>query len=163
MKKLFIILLIFTSVLSFAQNKAIKGNGKKGSQKRMLKTFNAIHIDTFCDVYVQSGSMPMAEISGDKNVLDKIELSVTGNELIIKTKDGYWLTNSRPKIYLQSPFIQKVTTKGIGTNIGEIVIEGIDVKEFKTDILFGTVKLIGKAENLIFTHPIDAIMLIKGL
>jgi hypothetical protein len=92
--------------------------------------------------------MPMVEIKGDKNVIEKIMLTSKGDELTISIKEGFWVENSRPKIYLQTPFLTKITTKGKQTGIGNVVVEGIDVNQFETEVLCGHIQLIGRANEL---------------
>jgi hypothetical protein len=147
--KVIITLFIAVIALSVAgQNKSIEGNGETVYDKKMLPSFNAIYVDLFCDVYVQTGSMPLVDIWADKNVINKLKIEVRGKELRISAKEGYWIQRSRPKIYIQTPFVTKLTTKGQQTNIGDIVIEDIKVDQFTADIFYGTIRLQGEVNTL---------------
>ncbi len=149
MKKMLFLMIILTFLnRTDAQNKIIKGNGNSSTRTHSIDAFTHLSIDLYCDVYVQLGAMQMATIEGDKNVINKIELKQSGSKLEISVKEGYWIQKSRPKIYLQTPFLTKLTTRGHQTNIGEVVIDGIDVNKFETDILYGDISLIGRVQEL---------------
>ncbi|MFT6810218.1 MAG: hypothetical protein ACJA01_003461 [Saprospiraceae bacterium] len=149
MKTFILIILISLPLFSSGQNKSIKGNGRIVKSQKVLPAYDALFIDLFCDVYVTVGSMPKVEISGDKNTINKISLEVKNKELRIQVKEGFWLQASRPQIYLQTPYLTKITTKGHQTNIGIIKVEGIAVDQFETDLLFGDVELQGTANKLL--------------
>ena len=149
MKKIIpVFMALFITSAVCAQNKIIKGNGNIGTRNVSIAPFTQLSIDMYCDVHLQLGAMEMATIEGDKNVINKIDLDQSGGALEIKVKEGYCLQNSRPKIYLQTPFISKLITKGHQTNIGKVVIEKIELKKFETDILYGTISLIGEVDEL---------------
>lgn len=148
MKSIMLLLMCLTSICLQAQNKMIRGNAKVQTDQKVLNEFDALVIDMYCDVHVQMGAMPMAEITADKNLLNKISIEVIDKELTIRVKDGYWIQKGRPSIYLQTPYLNKLTTLGAQTNIGEVHIEGINVDEFETDILYGDITLSGQVTKL---------------
>ena len=135
--------------MSFGQNKVVTGNGRIVTDQKVLPSYDALYVDLFCDIFVTVGSMPIADISADKNTIGKIELVVRNNELRIAVKEGFWLQSSRPQIYLQTPYLTKITTRGQQTNVGTIKVEGIVVNQFETDLLYGDVILQGTAKKLL--------------
>lgn len=149
MKTISIIILICLPLLGISQNKVVKGNGRIVTEQKVLPSYDAVYVDLFCDVFVTVGSMPMANISADKNTVNKIDLVVRNNELRIEVKEGFWLQSARPQIYLQTPYLTKITTRGQQTNVGTIKVEGIAVDQFETDLLYGEVILQGNAKKLL--------------
>jgi len=148
MKSIMLFLICLASIGLQSQNKMIRGNAKIQTDQKVLNEFDAIVIDMDCDVYVQMGAMPMAEITADRNLLNKLSIEVIDKELTIRAKDGYWIQKGRPIIYLQTSYLNKLTTLGAQTNIGEVHIEGINVDEFETDILYGDITLSGQVTKL---------------
>lgn len=149
MKVIKIALLLLVAFSLNAQNKSINGNGRITTSLKAIDAFDALYINMLCDIYVQVGSMPMISITADKNVINKISAEVKNGELQIKVMNGFWIESSRPSIYMQTPFLNKLTTKGEQTNIGVVKIEGINVEQFDADLFYGEVYLEGTANTFI--------------
>ena len=96
MKTISLIILISLPIFGFSQNKVVKGNGRIVTNQKVLPSYDALYVDLFCDVYVTVGSMPIADISADKNTIEKIALVVRNNELRITVKERFWLQATRP-------------------------------------------------------------------
>lgn len=149
MRFLMILLTLLISTGTVAQNKVIYGNGKIKTIKRPLDQFSTLSIDLKADVIVESGAMPLIEITADKNIVRKIDFSLSGKKLQLKVKDGYWLQSTKPRIKIQTPYLVGLTTLGHQTGIGDIVIKSIDVDRFNLDVLYGDIQLEGKVDKLL--------------
>ena len=101
------------------------------------------------NVTLKVGGMPQAQITADENVLKHIVADVNNGTLVLNVQKGFWLNSSRPEMMITVPFLTSITTKGQQTNVGNVLIEGIDVKSFTVNQLYGKIMLKGQVETLI--------------
>ena len=80
-----VVLLLIGIQTNASAGDLIKGNGTVISQKRSLEKFHRIEIETFCNVTVNNGSMPMMELKTDENIAEKLNIRVEDGVLIVST------------------------------------------------------------------------------
>lgn len=120
MKKLLIIIAIVSlSTSAHAQwgSEKVKGNGNMTQITRHLKTYDAVHISGFFDVFLVAGEEGEVQVEGESNLLDHVITEVRGNVLEIKTEDGINLQPSRNNmITIMVPFkdLNEVNLSGSG-------------------------------------------------
>lgn len=119
-----------TNAQWFGQNN-IKGNGNVIQKKRSTASYDQIKMAGFFDVELVSGTEGSITITGEENLIPHIITEVDGNELIIKTENGYNLqTSKRTGILVQVPFesLDEVSLTGSGNIIGKDVIKSTAFK-----------------------------------
>jgi len=120
MKKLLLILAIIgisTSVNAQWGSKKIKGNGNMTQVTRDLKTYDAVHVSGFFDVFLVAGEEGKIELEGESNLLDHVITEIRGNVLDIKTENGVNLQPSNNNmITITVPFkdLDEVNLSGSG-------------------------------------------------
>jgi hypothetical protein len=98
MKKLLILILMFTGSQGFAQPwKTIKGDGNVKKESRPVADFTSLSSHGAIDVKIVYGHSNNIEVEADENLLPYVETNVENGKLIIQTKKNVNL-NSRRKI-----------------------------------------------------------------
>jgi hypothetical protein len=96
-------------------NRCVDGSGDRGTDNRDLAGFERIEINGDFDVQIDTGVESFAVIETDENLLDLIVTHVSGNKLIIETRDGVCI---RPvhqvEISVSAPVISEITLNGSG-------------------------------------------------
>jgi hypothetical protein len=110
--------------------KRVRGNGNMKTEERTVSSFNELEVSSTINVHVTQGDLKPIRIEGDENLLPYIEVEQDGNELIIKTKNGYNL-DSRDglQVFVTAPMFRKISVSGAGDIIGENKITGSDELE----------------------------------
>ena len=114
----------------FGQNN-IKGNGNVVQEKRTTESYDQIKMAGFFDVELVSGTEGSITITGEENLIPHIITEVKGNELVIKTENGYNLQPSkRTGILVKVSFesLDEVNLTGSGNIIGKDVIRAESLK-----------------------------------
>jgi hypothetical protein len=92
-----------------------------GQQSYNLSGFNAVAFGVPGTCHVQQGSRFKVEIDGDEDDLDRLEVEVKGNRLVISTKRGNWNWNSgKIEARITMPEIEGLSVSGSG----ELVTNG---------------------------------------
>ncbi len=94
-------------------------------ETRKVDSFNSISLSVSASVYLSQGSQQKLEIEGSKESLEKIETIVSGNMLVIKTKEIYHQDIDKVVIYIVVPEIKRLMVAGSGDIISQT--------SFKTD------------------------------
>lgn len=117
--KTFIITAFFgLSLISCAQE-GVRGNGQIINETRNLsKNFNAVESAGAFDVVINDAPQDgKIKLEGESNILDKIEIEVQENTLVIQHKKGFnFFTTSRPvRIIFNAQNLKSLGLSGSGT------------------------------------------------
>lgn len=110
MKKFLVLLSFLSSVLiTSAQNR----------ETRNVDTFTKISFGVPGNAYITQGATQKVELEGSKEVLDKIQVSVEGGKLIIRSKDTWgswnWGKEDRITVYITAKEFRALSVSGSGT------------------------------------------------
>jgi hypothetical protein len=121
-------------------------------------------------VRVHTGAAPSVHATGDKDVLDRLQIEVVGGELRIGSKPGswfggwHWNSSSHTRIDVTVPMLHSLTVSGPGdltvdvvhaptvavrlSGPGDITVGTLDTKAIDIDLSGpGDIKLSGRAGN----------------
>ncbi|MCB0607327.1 MAG: DUF2807 domain-containing protein [Lewinellaceae bacterium] len=163
MKKQILVMLAaltFLAALPAQSSGLVKGDGNIQTSKRSMGIFTAVSVNFPAEVEVVCKSFPFLEITTDKNILDKIEVSESGGELSI-SQQGWIEPSKGVSIKIGAAYIDHLETGGYGN----YTVTGIDVSAFNLVNPVGKVTLKGKAGELnvnLATGSVDAAGLIAG-
>ncbi|MFL9485676.1 head GIN domain-containing protein [Chitinophagaceae bacterium LWZ2-11] len=118
MKQTFLLLLTFISLHSFAQWQKIDGNGNVVKEKRQASGYTEISSSGSMDVMVAYGNSNDIEIEAEDNLLPYIVTEVSGNRLIIKTKNVNFRSHKKITVYVSLTKLEAVRLSGSGNIIG---------------------------------------------
>ncbi len=116
MKTLFISALLSLSFISCAQE-TVKGNGNIDTQIRNVSSkFDAVGTSGAYEVVINDAPQDgKIKLEGDANILDKINVEVKGNTLVLETKNGFNLSFKKPvKITLNAQNLKSLALSGSG-------------------------------------------------
>jgi hypothetical protein len=166
MKKLLVILGIIgisTSVNAQWGSKKVKGNGNVTQTTRDLKTYDAVHVSGFFDVFLVAGEEGKIQLEGESNLLDHVITEVRGNVLDIKTENGVNLQPSHNNmITITVPFkdLDEVNLSGSGDVVSR---DRITATSFSTSVAgSGDVVLEVEATNIEASLSGSGDLTIKG-
>jgi len=113
------VLVLLASIVCFScediWNRCVDGNGDRGLEERDLAAFERIEINGDFDVQIDTGSSYSATIETDENISDLIVTHVSGNKLIIETRDGICIRPSHTvEITVSTRSIREITLNGSG-------------------------------------------------
>jgi hypothetical protein len=131
-KYLFIVaaLLFVTSSCRYMRGKRVHGNGNIKTEEHSVSSFKNLEVSSNVDVYVSQGDVKPVRIEGDENLLSYIEVEQDGDEVIIKSRDGYNLEGSDEiKVYVTAPSFHKISLSGAGSIIADSKISNADDME----------------------------------
>jgi hypothetical protein len=115
MKNTIIIAALALISLQLSSCSKIKGEGPIVIENRSVTNFNAISSDISGDVFVRQDSVFKVEVRGQKNILDKLNTSVSGNQLNIKfDKNTFIGFHSTIELYISCPSIASLELNGSG-------------------------------------------------
>ena len=99
MKKLLILILVFTGQQIFAQPwKTIKGDGNMKTETRTVTDFSSLSSHGAIDVKISYGNSNSIQIEADENLLPYIETNVENGKLIIQTTKNVNLRSPRKTV-----------------------------------------------------------------
>lgn len=90
-------------IASLAMGCGTKGSGRAANESRAVGAFTAVEVRGVIDLDLTVGAGPSLELSGDHNLLPLVTTEVSGDRLIIATKEGV-----RPEL----PLVARVTAPG---------------------------------------------------
>jgi hypothetical protein len=110
-------ILLITVLLSVAQSR----------ETRTVSDFTKISYGISGKLLFRQGSPQRVELSGDKDLLEKIETKVEGDRLVIR-REGRWLDwswgdNDDVEVYITVPTLTGISVSGSGDAIGQNVIK----------------------------------------
>jgi len=110
-------LLFFASLTSCEDmwNHCVDGNGQRTSETRELPAFERIQVNGDFDVEVDTGRVSSVLVEADENLLGHIVTHVSGDKLIIESKNGSCLRPVHPiEITVNSPVVRGMDMNGSG-------------------------------------------------
>jgi hypothetical protein len=118
-KYLSILLFISASTINIScediWNRCVDGNGDRGIENRDLNEFERIEINGDFEVQIDTGSSSSATIEADDNLIDLIVTHVSGNKLIIETRNGTCIRPTNPvEITVSTHILREITLNGSG-------------------------------------------------
>ncbi len=110
-----ILILLFQVSCDNFWDGCIEGNGYRVTETRNLDSFEEIQINGEFEVDIDTGSIPSVEIKADANLMDIIVTNVSGNKLIIESRNGTCLNPSYPiEITVTIPYVTEIYLNGSG-------------------------------------------------
>lgn len=139
MKKLFFIILLFTTVSNtFAQKKEkIKGSKIVTTEVKKIESFNALEVSDDLEVILLKGSSCGLEIEADDNLHEAIEINVVGNTLkIFSTKNVTGSKKFSVKVTYVDDF-KSITAKNDSKVIAlsDFDLDAVEIKTFDSSKL----------------------------
>jgi hypothetical protein len=93
----------------------IEGNGHTSTQTRTLTAFTQIEVNGDFKVQVDTNTSPAAIVEADENLQDMIITHVSGDKLIIESRNGDCLNSSHPiEIRVSAPSVNNIVLNGSG-------------------------------------------------
>lgn len=127
MRKVFLLLAlaaVFSSCNMFG-GKRVSGNGNIKTEERKVSSFNSVEASGSVKVHIRQDSSSSVKIETDENLMEYIEVYVTGSTLVIKEKDGFNPDPSKDLIiYTAAPVYKSVDVSGSGDIISDNIISG---------------------------------------
>ncbi len=118
MKTITLIIIFSISLISCAQD-GVRGNGNRITENRTVSSkFNKVESAGAFEVIINEGPQNgKIKLEGDSNILDKIEVKVEDNTLIIKQKNGFnfSLNSGSVTISFQAKNLQSIGLSGSGS------------------------------------------------
>ncbi|WP_158563207.1 head GIN domain-containing protein [Chitinophaga silvatica] len=97
-----------------AQNR-VKGSGNVVKEQRQISSFHQLKVLGSMDVELTQGTSTSAAVEADDNILPLIELKEEGDQLVVRIKKGYNVSNSkRMVVYLTTNEIEAASMAGSG-------------------------------------------------
>jgi len=107
--------------------KRVRGNGNIKTVEHSVSSFKNLEVSSTVNVYVSQGDVKPIRIEGDENLLPYIEVEQDGDDIIIKSRDGYNLEGSGElKVFVSAPSFHHIGLSGAGSIIGENKISNPD-------------------------------------
>jgi len=104
----------------------IDGNGHPSTETRTLPAFTRIEVNGDFNVQVDTGSTAIVHITADENLLERIITDVTGDKLVIESRNGDCLNSTHPiEISVVTPPVNSIDLNGSGS----IFNNGLDAEE----------------------------------
>jgi Putative auto-transporter adhesin, head GIN domain len=122
MKKLLLLLSVVTIVFSscrYGMGKRVHGNGNIATEQRSVTGFTGVQTHGSIDIIVSQGSFKV-EVESDQNLLQYIETNVENGNLVVRYKNGIWLTDHRgAKVHVTAPVLNDFEIHGSGNITSE--------------------------------------------
>ena len=122
MKNLFFLAIAFIAFTLTSCDDHIKGEGMVVTQEFDLDDFNKIESQASFDVIVQQGTTQKVVVEGQQNIIDRIQLKVSNENLEMDLQNGSY-RNFELTVLITVPNLEKVLLDGSGN------IEIIDFEE----------------------------------
>lgn len=128
--KLGIIAILLLAVALFLSSCACDdGSGNVIQEKKTLPPFKSIDLRWMGDVYLTQGDKQGLLVEAEDNIMDLLEIYVSGDELIIDKRVGCFRPTEPIKYYISVKDIKDITISGSGNVIGQsrIVADSLDI------------------------------------
>ncbi len=127
MKKLllfFAVILILFSSCRYRMGKRIRGDGNVTTEQRSVTGFTGVQTHGSIDIIVSQGNFKV-EVESDRNILPYIETNIENGNLVVRYKNGIWLTDHHgAKVHVTAPVYNDFEIHGSGNVTGEGKISG---------------------------------------
>jgi hypothetical protein len=98
----------------------LRGNGNIKTEERTITAFKDLRISSSVTVYLSQGDIKPVKVEGDENLLPYIEVVQDGDELVIRSREGYNLEGSSElKVYVSAPEFHSIRLSGAGDIIAD--------------------------------------------
>ena len=115
MKSLSIMLLGAATLCAFSSCEKIAGEGPVETESRSVNNFSGIATNIDCIVYFKQSPEFNVEISAQRNMLNLIETYNSGNDLILKFKNGVKVGHHTDiSVYISAPSVENLQLNGSG-------------------------------------------------
>ncbi|MFK7947663.1 MAG: head GIN domain-containing protein [Saprospiraceae bacterium] len=150
MKKLIVLLLLTTSILSscenFTQKEEKEGSGNVITQQSEAGSFDAINVSDGLNVYVIMGEKENIEVQADDNLMEYIKTEVNSGTLSIYVDDNVNLDMDNVKINVTAVELSQINASA-GSDV--VLQNTIKSELFSCDVSSAAdVKLLIETENL---------------
>jgi len=106
------ITMMFTSCRFFGGER-VRGNGVIKNETRTTGNFKSVRVSSNVDLYLSQDSTHAVKIEADENLQSYIEVSNDGDELVIRTREGYNLKGTKGiKAYISAPLFTRIEASG---------------------------------------------------
>jgi hypothetical protein len=103
--------------------KRIRGNGNVTTETKTVSDFNSVDVSGALDIYLRQDSTESVRVEADNNLQQYIEVVQNGDELRIRTKEGFNIRPSRKiKIFVSGPIFKRLQATGASSFVGETPI-----------------------------------------
>jgi hypothetical protein len=93
--------------------KRVHGDGNVQSDDRSVSAFKTLNLRLSADVYITIGDHAAVKLEGDDNLLKFIEVNQNGDEVTIRSRDGFNLVSSNDiKVYVTTPTLDRIEASG---------------------------------------------------
>ena len=122
MKKLLLLLaatLFIFSSCRYRMGKRVHGNGNITTEQRSVTGFTGVQTHGSIDIIVSQGNYKV-EVESDQNLLQYIETNVENGNLVVRYRNGVWLTDHRgAKVHVTAPLLNDFEIHGSGNITSE--------------------------------------------
>jgi len=116
---LFLLLCLVLTFSGFAQ----KGNGNVTTTDREVSAFDKLSLQGGYEVILIQGNTHSVKVETDENLQDKIEVSVSGDQLIVSTEKRIQ-SRTECKLYITSPDFHAIEVDGAAEITSDAPIKG---------------------------------------
>ncbi|RYF84562.1 MAG: DUF2807 domain-containing protein [Chitinophagaceae bacterium] len=119
-----LLIAIFSSCRMFG-GKRVVGNGRITSKEINTGSFQNIEVSGEATVRLRQDSIPSAKVETDENLMEYLDVHVSGNTLYIEPKDGYNLDPSKEiTVYATSQQFKNIDASGACQIVSDNLISG---------------------------------------
>lgn len=121
--------LYVTAIVCFTQLSCstVELSGQTVKESRNLSAFSEVVLTMSANVYLTQGNQQSVEVEADKAVLDDIITEISGNSVVIRTKEGHWHNLGNVKVYITMPTIEKLEISGSGDIISQSAVNASSI------------------------------------
>jgi hypothetical protein len=131
--RIFFIAFAFVTFLSSCQifgGKRVSGNGKIVTQEKSVNGFSNIDVSGAVTVRLRQDSIPGVKVETDENLLEYLDIHVSGNTLVIETKKGYNLDPTDEVIvYATASHFKNIEASGACDIVSDNLLSGNEALE----------------------------------
>ena len=145
-----------------------QSEGGSGTRDFKVASFNGIALGGSHNVIVTVGGAPSVRAEGDLKIIDRLDIRVENNQLVIGTKEGFslgWKSHGKPvTIYVTAPSLAAASIGGSGDmkidrvdgdrfaasigGSGDMEVAALSVKDARFSVAgSGAIRAKGKAES----------------
>lgn len=126
MRIFFVILtLVVLSSCQIFGGKRVNGNGNIITREKTVDQFNSIDVSGAVAVHIRQDGNPSVRVETDENLFEYLDINVSGNTLVIKTKSGFNLRPSKEiVVYASAAAFREIDLSGACKIISDNVING---------------------------------------
>ena len=131
MKRLAFLSLAISGLVLFSSCEKVVGEGPVVTENRAINGFQSLQVSISGKVNFKVDPVVSLDLRGQQNVLDVIQTNISGNELIIKVRDGKRIKgNEDIEINITGPSLQSIHLSGsaeLGVT-GSLVASTLDLR-----------------------------------